>query len=127
MGEDRMSADQRTGPAEAGHQDGQDTPARVLFFVRLRPGTGDAFLAAYEAIRWEAAKVPGHLRDQVCQSEHDPDEWLITSEWASEEDFLAWERTPGHRETAAPMISYTTERRSLRFAVRATTRSPEAG
>jgi len=96
---------------------------RVLFMLRLSPGASDAFLRAYEAVRWQVARVPGHIADQVCRSAEDPDEWLITSEWRSAEDFLAWESTPGHREAAAPMMSHVRERRSLRYAVLRETRT----
>ena len=96
-------------------------PLRVVFLLRLHPGARDRFLAAYEQVRWQVAGTPGHLRDQVCQSIEDPDRWLITSEWASAEDFLNWERTPEHRVAAAPMMACVASRESLRFAVRAST------
>jgi len=96
---------------------------RVLFMLRLSPGAGDAFLRDYEAIRWQVAQVPGHLSDQVCQSANDADEWLITSEWRSAEDFLAWESTPGHREAAMPMMSHVRVRQSLRYTILRETRS----
>lgn len=91
---------------------------RVLFMIRLRPGAAEEFLQAYEKVRYEVAAVEGHLSDQVCQSTEDPDQWLITSHWRSEEDFLAWERSPGHRDLAAPMLAQVTDRRSMRFRVR---------
>lgn len=90
---------------------------RVLFMLRLAPGSADAFLRAYDDIRHEVARVPGHLRDQVCQATDDPDQWLITSEWRSADDFLAWESSPGHRELAGPMMRHVVQRRSLRFSV----------
>jgi heme-degrading monooxygenase HmoA len=98
---------------------------RVVFLLTLRPGARERFLAAYEAVRWQVAGTPGHLRDQVCQSLDEPDQWLITSEWVSAAAFLDWERTPEHRAVAAPMMACVAERRSLRFAVRAST-PPEA-
>ncbi|GLZ15414.1 hypothetical protein Acsp04_56490 [Actinomadura sp. NBRC 104425] len=97
---------------------------RVLFFMRVDPAEQEAFRRAYEQIRWRVAEVPGHVRDQLCQSTRDPSEWLITSEWASEELFLAWEGDPAHRRMVAPMIRHTAERESLRFAVHATTETP---
>lgn len=90
---------------------------RVLFMLRLKPGAGPEFLRAYEKVRWEVAALPGHRADQVCQSTADPDEWLITSEWCSAEDFLEWERSPQHRALAAPMMACVTDRRSLRFTI----------
>jgi heme-degrading monooxygenase HmoA len=112
-----MSADDRPEPT-AGY--------RVLFMLKLSPGAGDAFLREYEAIRWEVAQVPGHMSDQVCRSADDADEWLITSEWRSAEDFLAWESTAEHRETAMPMMRHVRERRSLRYTVMRETRTAPA-
>lgn len=99
---------------------------RVLFMLRLSPGAGDAFLREYEAIRWQVAQVPGHVSDQLCRSADDADQWLITSEWRSAEDFLAWESTPGHRNVAKPMMSHVLERRSLRYTVLRETRTAPA-
>lgn len=103
-----------------------DAGYRVLFMLRLRPGTGDEFVREYEKVRWQAADVPGHLRDQLCQSSEAPDQWLITSEWRTAEDFLAWERTPAHRELAAPMMRLVAERQSLRYVVRRQTERTSA-
>ena len=93
---------------------------RVVFLVRLKPDvTGEQFLEAYEAIRYEVAEgVKGHIVDQVCQSDEDPQSWLVTSEWESIEDFHAWERMPEHRELAKPMRDCMAEARSLKFVVR---------
>jgi heme-degrading monooxygenase HmoA len=98
---------------------------RVLFMLRVRADAGEEFLAAYERIRWDAARTEGHLGDQLCRSTGDPDQWLITSEWRSAEDFLDWERTPGHRDLAAPMMALVTERQSLRYDVLRETRLPD--
>ena len=99
---------------------------RVLFMLKLSPGAGEEFLREYESVRWHVAQVPGHLSDQVCRSADDADEWLITSEWRSAEDFIAWESTPGHRELAKPMMRHVAERRSLRYAVLRETRTVPA-
>jgi heme oxygenase (mycobilin-producing) len=100
---------------------------RVLFMLRLSPGAGEKFLREYEAIRWQIAQVPGHITDQLCRSADDAGEWLITSEWRSAEDFLAWESTPEHHNVAKPMMSHVRERRSLRYTVlRETSTAPAA-
>lgn len=90
---------------------------RVLFMLRLKPGTTAEFLRAYEKVRWEVAATPGHLGDQLCQSTEDDEQWLITSHWRTAEDFLAWERSPEHRALAAPMMACVVDRQSLRFSV----------
>jgi heme oxygenase (mycobilin-producing) len=99
---------------------------RVLFLLKLSPGAGEEFLREYESIRWQVAHVPGHISDQVCRSAGDADEWLITSEWRSAEDFIAWESTPGHRDLAKPMMSHVAQRRSMRYAILRETRSVPA-
>lgn len=99
--------------------------ARIVFLVRVPAERREDFLAAYERIRYQVSGgVPGHLRDQVCQSVTDPEQWLITSEWRRVADFLAWEATEEHRELVRPMRECVTEARSLRFLIRAET---EAG
>jgi heme-degrading monooxygenase HmoA len=92
---------------------------RVVFIVRVKPGMEEAFLKAYESIRYEVAQgVKGHIVDQVCQSPEDPDRWVITSEWESLDDFYAWESTEEHRDLAAPMRECMAEAQSLKFVVR---------
>jgi heme-degrading monooxygenase HmoA len=96
--------------------------ARVVFLIRVPPDRQEAFLAAYGQIRHlVAAGVPGHLVDQVCRSDDDPEQWLITSEWDGLEAFRAWERSPEHRDLVAPLRACITEARSLKFAVVAQT------
>jgi heme-degrading monooxygenase HmoA len=96
---------------------------RVVFLIRLKPGvTGEQFLEAYEAVRYEVAQgVKGHIVDQVCQSPEDPMNWLITSEWESIEDFYEWERTPEHREQAKPMRDCMDQADSYKYVVKAET------
>jgi len=96
-----------------------ESKGRVVFVLRLKPGTQEAFLNAYEAIRYEVARgVPGHLMDQVCQAPEDPEAWLITSEWETLDHFLDWERTQEHRDLVKPMRDCFAEARSLKYVVR---------
>jgi heme-degrading monooxygenase HmoA len=100
------------------------TKGRVVFVMQLKPGMQDEFLRAYEAIRHDVASgVKGHIVDQVCQSPADPDSWLITSEWESLDDFLAWEATEEHRELARPLRECMAEAKSFKYVVREETRA----
>ena len=93
--------------------------ARIVFLLKLKPGTSEQFLEAYEGIRHVVANgVPGHLVDQVCQAPDDPDSWVITSEWEDLEGFLEWERTQEHRDLVKPMRECMAEAKSLKFVVR---------
>jgi heme oxygenase (mycobilin-producing) len=101
------------------------TRGRVVFLVRVPEERTEDFLRAYEAVRHQVADgVPGHLVDQVCRSSTDPEQWLITSEWASLADFEAWERSAEHRDLVRPMRECFTDARSLRFHVHAQTPVP---
>jgi len=92
---------------------------RVVFILRIQDGKVDQFLQAYNAVRDDVAQgVKGHIVDQVCQSPTDPQEWLITSEWESLDDFLAWERLQEHRDLAKPMRDTFAEAKSLKYVVR---------
>jgi heme oxygenase (mycobilin-producing) len=113
------------GPAPAPVGETVNSKGRVAFVIKLKPGMQDRFVDAYESIRYEVARgVKGHLVDQVCQSPEDPDQWLITSEWESLEDFLAWERTEEHRDLARPLRECMAEARSLKYVVREETSAP---
>jgi heme oxygenase (mycobilin-producing) len=102
--------------------------ARILFLVRVPQARHSEFLEAYQQVRYAVADgVPGHLRDQVCQSATDPEQWLITSEWVDLDAFDAWERSEGHRTLVRPLRDCMTEARSLRFRVRAETRRGHTG
>jgi len=100
---------------------------RVVFVITVKPGMNDAFLAAYEGMRYDVASgVPGHIADQVCQAPDDESSWLITSEWESLDHFLAWEATEEHRELARPLRDCMAEARSYKYVVREETRGPGA-
>jgi heme-degrading monooxygenase HmoA len=95
---------------------------RVVFHLRLKPGSEGDFLQAYEAIRHEVAQgVPGHIVDQVCQSVADPLDWLITSEWESLDAFMEWERTQEHRDLVKPMRECWDEAKSYKFEIKVET------
>ncbi|WP_436772277.1 SchA/CurD-like domain-containing protein [Yinghuangia sp. YIM S09857] len=90
---------------------------RVLLMLEIHEGSQDRFLDAYESIRDQVARVPGHLRDQLCQSIEDPTQWLITSEWAGADEFLAWVDSPEHQMMVRPLHGCVRGTRSLRYAV----------
>ena len=99
---------------------------RVIFRLRVADGSEERFLAAYRQVSHQVSEVDGYLGDQLCQSEEDPADWVITSEWSSPAQFHAWEATPGHREIAAPLMACVTARNSLRYHVRLATTAAAA-
>jgi heme oxygenase (mycobilin-producing) len=100
----------------------QSSRARIVFLIKVRAERTVEFLQAYEYIRYTVAEgVPGHLVDQVCRSSTDPEQWLITSEWASLQDFVNWESSDDHRTLVAPMRACMSEARSMRFEIQTET------
>jgi heme-degrading monooxygenase HmoA/acyl carrier protein len=96
--------------------------ARVVFLIRVPAIRQQEFLDAYEKIRFQVAEgVAGHVKDQVCQSATDPEQWLITSEWRDITDFETWEKSQGHRDLVKPMRDCFTEARSLCFHIHTST------
>jgi heme-degrading monooxygenase HmoA len=100
---------------------------RVVFLLRLKPGSAAAFLAAYERIRQDVAGVEGHIVDQVCRLRGGDNSWLITSEWETLECFLNWERSEAHRELAKPLRECIASAQSMKFDVIEETRLPRPG
>src|ERR1700730_12751111 len=76
---------------------------RVLFLIDVLDDHQERFLEAYERIRHQAADVPGHISDHLCNSLGNPSQWLITSEWQSSEPYRAGVASPARRELVAPM------------------------
>jgi heme-degrading monooxygenase HmoA len=106
---------------------GETSRLRVLFLMDVLDGHQERFLDAYERIRHQVAGVPGHISDQLCQSLGNSAQWLITSEWQSSEQFLAWVDSPAHREMVAPMSACLSSKNSLRYLIVRETDGPLAG
>jgi heme oxygenase (mycobilin-producing) len=113
-----VPSSQHTGTATATDPAEPSGKLRVLFLITVLDGAEERFLEAYEQIRHEVARTPGHLGDQVCQSTTEPNRWVITSEWSSAGHFARWERSQAHRTLVAPMRACLTDPVSLRFVVR---------
>ncbi len=109
------------GEPQAGTSDAAAGTARILLMVAVAEKDRENFLAAYEKVRFEVASVPGHIRDQICQSPEAPEKWLITSEWTSTADFFAWEKSEGHKELVRPMRAYYSDPEFRSFTVVAET------
>ncbi|MFF7636051.1 SchA/CurD-like domain-containing protein [Kitasatospora sp. NPDC008050] len=103
-----------------------DSRLRVVLLLDVHDGQEQRFLAAYEQIRHQVAKVPGHISDQLCQSLGNSSQWLITSEWESAEPFLSWVDSPAHRDVVEPLHQCVSDTRSLRFVIARETPEPVA-
>ncbi|MCX5609767.1 MULTISPECIES: SchA/CurD-like domain-containing protein [unclassified Streptomyces] len=90
---------------------------RVVLLMDLHEGTQQQFFEAYEKLRNDIASVPGHISDQLCQSFENPSQWLITSEWESAPQYLAWVNSEHHAEQVKPLGACARVMRPLKFTV----------
>ncbi|MEU9037843.1 SchA/CurD-like domain-containing protein [Streptomyces sp. NPDC048352] len=90
---------------------------RVVLLMDLHEGAQQRFFDAYEQLRHDIASVPGHLGDQLCQSFANPSQWLITSEWESAPQYLAWVNSEEHAEQVRPLGACARSMRPLTFTV----------
>ncbi|OKK17358.1 protein in whiE locus [Streptomyces sp. CB00455] len=90
---------------------------RVVLLMDLHEGTQKQFFEAYEKLRHDIASVPGHISDQLCQSFENPSQWLITSEWESAPQYLAWVNSEHHAEQVKPLGACARAMRPLKFTV----------
>ncbi|MFD9568791.1 SchA/CurD-like domain-containing protein [Streptomyces sp. NPDC059982] len=90
---------------------------RVVLLMDLHEGAQQRFFDAYEQLRHDIASVPGHLGDQLCQSFSNPSQWLITSEWESAPQYLAWVNSEAHAEQVRPLGACARSMRPLTFTV----------
>ncbi|MEV7723354.1 SchA/CurD-like domain-containing protein [Streptomyces sp. NPDC087917] len=90
---------------------------RVVLLMDLHEGAQQRFFDAYEQLRHDIASVPGHLGDQLCQSFANPSQWLITSEWESAPQYLAWVNSEEHAEQVRPLGACARAMRPLTFTV----------
>ncbi|GGZ88920.1 hypothetical protein GCM10010371_56010 [Streptomyces subrutilus] len=90
---------------------------RVVLLMDLHEGAQQRFFEAYEQLRHDIASVPGHISDQLCQSFENPSQWLITSEWESAPQYLAWVNSEHHTEQVKPLGACARAMRPLKFTV----------
>ncbi|MFE9465906.1 SchA/CurD-like domain-containing protein [Streptomyces virginiae] len=94
-----------------------DSRLRVVLLLDLYDGAQNQFLEVYEDLHKHVSSVPGHIRDELCQSIENPSQWLITSEWESAPRFLAWVNSEEHVASVQPLHGCVRDTRSLRFSV----------
>jgi heme-degrading monooxygenase HmoA len=67
---------------------------RATLQLKVRSGRELEFQRAWEDVAAEVGRLPGSLRQALIRQEGDPCVFTITSDWADEESFRAFERSP---------------------------------
>ena len=99
---------------------------RFIVTVRLKVGTEGAFASAYQAMHDRVMQgIDGHVSHQLCRSLEDPLDWIITSEFESEEAWRAWDESPEHREIIAPFRQFFERGSSVGYELRLESRHPD--
>lgn len=81
-------------------------PARAFVFVELDPADGERFESVFADVAEQVRDTPGLLANVLLREAQAPGSYIVVSEWASREAFLAWEEEPSHRELTKPLQSF---------------------
>lgn len=90
---------------------------RVLVYAAAPGGDIDAISRAYHTISRDLEGTPGLLGNELLRCVHDPDGFVVMSEWESLEAFRAWEGGAAHRDTTSPLRPYQDQRGGASFSV----------
>jgi heme-degrading monooxygenase HmoA len=77
---------------------------RIMVFGKLhRPEDREAFEAMIPTVSKTIEGTPGYLKDELLRDPGEPASYIMTSEWASREDFLNWEQSSVHKQNTSPL------------------------
>ncbi|HLG65036.1 MAG TPA: antibiotic biosynthesis monooxygenase family protein [Ktedonosporobacter sp.] len=83
------------------------TAVRVMVFGKLhRLEDRDAFEAMIPTISRKIKHATGYIRDELLRDAGEPGAYIMMSEWASREDFLAWVQSSVHPQNTSPLRAY---------------------
>jgi heme oxygenase (mycobilin-producing) len=92
--------------------------ARVLLYCRA-PAEDDPtpIETAYHAISAELRDTAGLVGNELLRDVHEPDSFIVLSEWESLAAFQEWESGNSHRHTTSPLRRYHDGSRSRPFGL----------
>ncbi|MEO3811824.1 antibiotic biosynthesis monooxygenase family protein [Sphaerisporangium sp. B11E5] len=75
-------------------------PVRAVLTMSVRPEHAEEFELAWQKVATWARDWPACLRQTLCRAE---DAYVITSDWAEEQAFRDFERSPEQEERTADL------------------------
>ena len=96
---------------------GKPGRVRVMVFASAPDADPEAVAEAYHQISADLAGTPGLLGNELMRSVHQPNGYVVMSEWESLDAFREWEDGPNHRDTTAPLRSYQDGRPAGPFGI----------
>jgi heme-degrading monooxygenase HmoA len=76
---------------------------RATLSMKVKSGREAEFEQAWHAIAEAVRHVPGNLGQTLLRDPADASSFVITSDWASREDFVRFERSPEQDALTAPL------------------------
>ncbi len=67
---------------------------RATLTMKVREGHEAEFEAAWRAVAEQTQHAPGNLRQTLLRASDAPSTFLVSSDWATREDFGAFEKSP---------------------------------
>jgi heme-degrading monooxygenase HmoA len=71
--------------------------------MQVQPGREADFEQAWREVAAVTRSAPGNLRQTLLRSMDDPSTFIISSDWATREDFGAFEKSPEQDDLTAPI------------------------
>ncbi|OEV13696.1 antibiotic biosynthesis monooxygenase family protein [Streptomyces nanshensis] len=92
---------------------------RVLVYAASADGPQgeEAVRQAYHRTSKDLAGVPGLLGNELLRSAHEPDRYVVMSEWQDLAAFQRWEEGAEHRDTTAPLRPFQDHEQRRVFGV----------
>jgi heme-degrading monooxygenase HmoA len=76
---------------------------RATLRLQVRPGREKEFEKVWQDVAVVAGQAPGNLSQALLRDARDPAWYVITSDWADEDSFHDFERSPEQDELTAPI------------------------
>ena len=89
---------------------------RAMLHIKVIENRAPEFEAIWRAVAEQVRRVPGNLRQSLLRDIQEPNAFVISSDWASEEAFRRFERSPEQDALTAPIREV---RESARMTVQA--------
>jgi heme oxygenase (mycobilin-producing) len=91
---------------------------RFIMDARVKPGSKDALMEAYAALRDRVAREPELISHQLCEAIDDPEHWIVTSEFQTLDGARAWLRSEDHGKLIGPIRACFSQGQSVELQVR---------
>jgi heme-degrading monooxygenase HmoA len=76
---------------------------RATLTMKVQSGREEEFESAWREVAAATAKAPGNVRQTLLRSGQAASTFIITSDWATTEDFGRFERSPEQDDLTAPL------------------------